>query len=189
MGFEETASWLTEIGEAYGKQAQTAALIEKEREEYLREVEALRPVLAGKTIVLTAINENMDWILRAARDVGMRFLWIGVMNYLRTPMNVSRDLEFLGITEEVTGAGQVLEKLRELKPDLLLSNYASAVAEEGDYLRDAAPTAPISLFGAAIPVLQRWEAMFLEREETGGERLEKGGSWKHDGVLFQKYFA
>ena len=189
VGFEETASWLTEIGEAYGKQAETAALIEKEREEYLREVEALRPVLAGRTIVLTAINENMDWILRAARDVGMRFLWIGVMNYLRTPMNVSRDPEFLGITEEVTGAGQVLSKLRELKPDLLLSNYASAVAQEGDYLRDAAPTAPISLFGAAIPVLQRWEAMFLEREETGGERLEKGGSWKHDGVLFQKYFA
>ena len=189
VGFEETASWLTEIGEAFGKQAETAALIEQERAAYLREVEALRPVLAGKTIVLTAINENMDWILRASRDVGMRFLWIGVMNYLRTPMNVSRDPEFLSITEEVTGAGQVLTKLRELKPDLLLSNYASAVAEEGDYLRDAAPTAPISLFGAAIPVLQRWEAMFLEREETGGERLEKGGSWKHDGVLFQKYFA
>ena len=50
----------------------------------------------------------------------------------------------LAITEEVTGAGQVLEKLRELRPDLLLSNYASAVAEEGNYLRDAAPTAPIA---------------------------------------------
>ena len=189
VGFEETASWLTEIGEAYGKQAETARLIEQEREAYLREVEALKPVLSGKTIVLTAINENLDWILRAAADVGMRFLWIGVMNYLRTPLNVSRDPAMLAITEEVTGAGQVLEKLRELRPDLLLSNYASAVAEEGNYLRDAAPTAPISLFGAALPVLRRWEAMFLEREETGGEGPEKGGSWKHDGVLFQKYFA
>ncbi len=189
VGFEETASWLTEIGEAYGKQAETARLIAAEKEAYLREVESLKPVLQGKTIVLTAINENMDWILRAAKDVGMRFLWIGVMNYLRTPMNVSREAEFLSIAEEVTGAGQVLQKLRELKPDLLLSNYASAVAQEGDYLRDAAPTAPISLFGAAIPVLQRWEAMFLEREETGGDTLEKGGSWKHDGILFQKYFA
>ena len=189
VGFEETASWLTEIGEAYGKQAETARLIAAEKEAYLREAEALKPVLQGKTIVLTAINENMDWILRAAKDVGMRFLWIGVMNYLRTPMNVSREPEFLAIAEEVTGAGQVLEKLRELKPDLLLSNYAHAVAEEGDYLRDGAPTAPISLFGAALPVLQRWAAMFQEREETGGDSPEKGGSWKHDSVLFQKYFA
>ena len=41
---------------------------------------------------------------------------------------------------------------------------------------------------SAMPVLQRWEAMFRERDR-GSVIREKGGAWKHDRELYEKYFA
>ncbi len=187
VGPAATAAWLTELAEFYGCRERAEALIAREMADYRAAVNALRPALEGKTLALTTINDDVDWLIGAARDAGMRLGWIGVMNYLRTPLRVSRDPEVLAVTEEVSSAGRIREKVQALKPDLLLTNYAGGEAAEG-LLTDAVPSSPLALFGSAIPVLERWAALLREREKLG-KRQGKGGAWRDDEALFEKYFA
>ena len=70
----------------------------------------------------------------------------------------------------------------------MLSNYGGGEAADGPWLRDAVPASPLAFFRSALPVLKRWETLFLEKDR-GGTLREKGGAWKHDRVLFEKYFA
>ena len=188
VGLEATAAWAEALGDFFGCRDRAEALIRREREACRAAAEALKPVLAGRTLALTTINEDMDWLLRAAENAGMQVAWVGVMNYLRTPLRVSREPRFLEVTEEVGSAALIRERLAELQPDLVLSNYGGGEAADGPWLRDAVPASPLAFFRSAIPVLQRWETLFLEKDR-GGRTREKGGAWKHDRVLFEKYFA
>ena len=188
VGMEATAAWVRELGDFFGCPERAESLNRQEREAWEKAVAALRPALQGKKLVLTTINDDMDWILNAAKTAGMRVLWVGVMNYLRTPLRVTREAEFLAVTEEVSSARRIREQLESLKPDLVLTNYAGGEAAAGPWLSDTVPSSPLAFFRSAIPVLQRWEAMFLEKER-GSVIREKGGAWKNDSVFFEKYFA
>ena len=188
VGLEATAAWVEALGDFFGCGDKAQALIRQEREAWEEASRALRPVLAGRTLALTTINEDMDWILRAAENAGMKVAWVGVMNYLRTPLRVTREPRLLAVTEEVGSADIIRERLAALGPDLVLSNYGGGEAADGPWLRDAVPASPLAFFRSAVPVLRRWEALFLEKDR-GGMRREKGGAWKHDRVLFEKYFA
>jgi nitrogenase iron protein len=188
VGMEATAAWVRELGNFFGCPERADALIRQEREACEAVFTALRPTLAGKTLALTTINDDMDWILRAAEDAGMRVAWVGVMNYLRTPLRVSRQESVLAVTEEVSSARRIREQLETLQPDLVLTNYAGGEAAAGSWLSDTVPSSPLAFFRSAVPVLQRWETMFREKER-GSVIREKGGAWKHDSVFFEKYFA
>ncbi len=188
VGMEATAAWVAQLGEFFGCPERAEALNRKEREACEEAAAALRPTLAGKTLVLTTINDDMDWILSAARDAGMRLLWVGVMNYLRTPLRLSRDPAVLAVTEEVSSARRIREQLESLQPDLVLTNYAGGEAAAGPWLSDTVPSSPLAFFRSAMPVLQRWETMFREKER-GSVIREKGGAWKNDSVFFEKYFG
>ena len=130
----------------------------------------------------------MDWIIRAAEGAGMKVAWIGVMNYLRTPLRVSKEKHILEVTEEVSSARRIREQLEKLQPDLVLTNYAGGEAARGSWLTDTVPSSPLAFFRSAMPVLQRWETMFREKER-GSVIREKGGAWKNDGIFYEKYFA
>ena len=188
VGMEATAAWITELGDFFGCPEKAEALNRRERESCEEALRALRPALAGKTLVLTTINDDMDWIIRAAEGAGMKVAWIGVMNYLRTPLRVSKEKHILEVTEEVSSARRIREQLEKLQPDLVLTNYAGGEAARGSWLSDTVPSSPLAFFRSAMPVLQRWETMFREKER-GSVIREKGGSWKNDSVLFEKYFA
>ncbi len=188
VGMEATAAWVRELGAFFGCPERAEKLIEGEKASCEEAAAALRPVLAGKTLALTTINDDMDWILRAAENAGMRVAWIGVMNYLRTPLRVTKDPGILAVTEEVSSARRIREQLEALQPDLVLTNYAGGDAAVGPWLSDTVPSSPLAFFRSALPVLQRWETMFREKER-GSVIREKGGSWKNDSVLFEKYFA
>ena len=58
----------------------------------------------------------------------------------------------------------------------------------GPWLSDTVPSSPLAFFRSAMPVLQRWETMFREKER-GSVIREKGGAWKNDGIFYEKYFA
>ena len=118
----------------------------------------------------------------------MRVAWVGVMNYLHTPLRVSRDAATLAVTEEVSSARRIREQLEALQPDLVLTNYAGGEAAVGPWLSDTVPSSPLAFFRSAMPVLQRWETMFREKER-GSVIREKGGAWKNDGIFYEKYFA
>ncbi len=188
VGMEATAAWVRELGDFFGCPERADALIRQEREACEAAAAALRPTLAGKTLALTTINDDVDWILRAAEDAGMRVAWVGVMNYLRTPLRVSKQENVLAVTEEVSSARRIREQLEKLQPDLVLTNYAGGEAAAGPWLSDTVPSSPLAFFRSAVPVLQRWETMFREKER-GSVIREKGGAWKNDSVFFEKYFA
>ncbi len=188
VGMEATAAWITELGDFFGCPEKAEALNRRERESCEEALRALRPALAGKTLVLTTINDDMDWIIRAAEGAGMKVAWIGVMNYLRTPLRVSKEKHILEVTEEVSSARRIREQLEKLQPDLVLTNYAGGEAARGSWLTDTVPSSPLAFFHSAMPVLQRWETMFREKER-GSVIREKGGAWKNDGIFYEKYFA
>ena len=188
VGMEATAAWITELGDFFGCPEKAEALNRRERESCEEALRALRPALAGKTLVLTTINDDMDWIIRAAEGAGMKVAWIGVMNYLRTPLRVSKEKHILEVTEEVSSARRIREQLEKLQPDLVLTNYAGGEAARGSWLSDTVPSSPLAFFRSAMPVLQRWETMFREKER-GSVIREKGGAWKNDGIFYEKYFA
>ena len=188
VGMEATAAWITELGDFFGCPEKAEALNRRERESCEEALRALRPALAGKTLVLTTINDDMDWIIRAAEGAGMKVAWVGVMNYLRTPLRVSKEKHILEVTEEVSSARRIREQLEKLQPDLVLTNYAGGEAARGSWLSDTVPSSPLAFFRSAMPVLQRWETMFREKER-GSVIREKGGAWKNDSVFFEKYFA
>ena len=188
VGMEATAAWITELGDFFGCPEKAEALNRRERESCEEALRALRPALAGKTLVLTTINDDMDWIIRAAEGAGMKVAWVGVMNYLRTPLRVSKEKHILEVTEEVSSARRIREQLEKLQPDLVLTNYAGGEAARGSWLSDTVPSSPLAFFRSAMPVLQRWETMFREKER-GSVIREKGGAWKNDGIFYEKYFA
>ena len=179
IGFRATRDFLLELGDFFDCREEAEALIAREEADYRREIEVLRPLLRGKRVLMTTINANQDWLLDAAEDCGMEFVWIGVLNYLRRELHVTDRKERFSAIEEITGARQVEEKIRELKPDLVLGNFTAGKGE-GDYLTDTLPmTQPIG-FGSGLTVLRRWAQ--LNKNESEGE-------WKNDERWFQEYYA
>ena len=102
-----------------------------------------------------------------------------MLNYLRQEVKITDRPERRSVAEEITDFPAVLERLREKKPDIVLSNYTASVPE-GDYIVDNMPmTQPVG-FRSGLEILKRW-ALLLERRREG--------EWSHDRALFEKYFA
>ena len=179
IGFRATRNFLLELGDFFGCREEAEALISREEADYRREIESLRPLLQGKRILMTTINANLDWLLDAAEDCGMEFVWIGVLNYLHRDLRITDRQERNAVIREITGGDIVEQRIRELKPDMVLGNY-TARAAGGEYIADTLPmTQPIG-FGSGLTVLRRWAQL---------NKNEREGEWEHDRVWFEQYFA
>lgn len=183
VGYAATARWLRKLGEYFDCSEAAEQTIAREEIIYRQEIRRLRPVLQGKRILMTTINANLDWLMETAHAVGMKFIWIGVLNYLRQDLHITNHPEYCDeITEEFDWNG-IQEKINELKPDIVLSNYTS-VAQEGDYLVESMPMVPVTGFQSALHIFRRWEKLFARHTSTHKEE-----QWKNDQALFKKYFA
>ena len=178
VGFRETSLFLERIGDLFGCREKAEPVIREERLRYEAEIAGLRPHLEGKRILMTTINANMDWLMDAAEDAGMEFVWVGVLNYLGTELCVSSRPDRCPV-EEITGRTSVEARAEELAPDILLSNYTSSVSA-GDAVTDAIPMGRQVGFRSGIPVLRRWARLLEERRE---------GEWVRDRALFEKYYG
>ena len=179
VGFENTCDWVRRIGAFFDRQEAAQQIIEEERVRYLREIGELKKDLEGKTVLLTTINAGLDWLLEAAGRAGMRFVWIGVLNYLHQELCVTKSEEYRALIDDEYDWQKVRDKIRQLRPDLVLSNYTS-VMEDGDYVQDAIPMMPEAGFQSALPVLRRWAKQFVSGKE---------GAWKNDRSYFDGYFS
>jgi len=130
-------------------------------------------------VVMTTINANLDWLLDAAEDVGLEFVWIGVLNYLRQEVKITDNPGRKTVIEEIADFPAVAQKIRDCKPDIVLSNYTSAV-EAKDYIVDNLPMGQLVGFRSGLEVMDRWARLLQTRRE---------GEWMHDRALFEKYFA
>lgn len=178
VGFQETKRFLERIGSFFGCGEKAAPALRAEQERFDAEIAALKPYLAGKKILMSTINANMDWLLETASAAGMEFVWIGVLNYLHTELSVTEHPDQYPV-EEIADWPAVMEKIRQTSPDLVLSNYTSAVPA-GDYIVDNMPMSMFMGFRAGIPMLRRW-ALLTKNEREGG--------WVRDKALFEKYFG
>jgi nitrogenase subunit NifH/nitrogenase molybdenum-iron protein alpha/beta subunit len=179
IGFRATRDFLLALGDFFGCRSEAEALIAREEADYRREIEALRPLLQGKRVLMTTINANLDWLLDAAEDCGMEFVWIGVLNYLHRELRVTDRAERFSRIQEIAGGDTVERRIRELRPDMVLGNYTARLTE-GDYLTDTLPmTQPIG-FGSGLAVLRRWAQLNKNTRE---------GEWQNDEAWFQTYFA
>ena len=179
VGFRATRDFLLELGDFFNCRAAAETLVRREAEAYRREIDELRPILQGKRVLMTTINANLDWLLDAAEDCGMEFVWIGVLNYLHRELHITDRPSRFSAIEEITGARQVEQKIRDLRPDLVLGNFTASKGE-GDYLTDTLPmTQPIG-FGSGLAVLHRWAQL---------NKHEREGEWKNDERWFEEYYA
>ncbi len=180
-GFEDTADFLRQIGDFFGCREKAEEIIREKKAAYDARIEALKPVFSGKKMLLTTINANIDWLLGAAHAAGMKIVWVGVLNYLRTALCVTNHPEYCEEIDEEFTPGLVFDKIRDLQPDLVITNYTTE-PEQGAYIQESLPMAPEAGFNTALSVLERWKTRFENREV-------KEGDWKNDRELFEKYFA
>ena len=179
VGFEETRRFLEGLGDFFGCRDKVSEIIRAEKEHFEERTAAIRPVLEGKKILMTTISTSMEWLVSLVRAAGMKFVWIGVLDYLHQGIKITKDEEVLSVTEETFDLLQAEKKVRELKPDIVVSNYTSALGT-GDYILDNMPMTQMVGFGAGLEVLERWAGQLKSREE---------GEWVYDRRLYQKYYA
>ena len=178
VGFQETRRFIKDMAEFFECPEKADPVIREEQERYEREIGELRPLLKGRRILMTTINENMDWLTDTVADAGMEFVWIGVLNYLGTELCVTSDAGRYPV-EEIGDRQRVKDKIAELKPDIVLSNYT--FSDPGaEAVTDTIPMGRRVGFRAGIPVLQRWARLLNERRE---------GEWILDRKLFEKHFC
>lgn len=178
IGFEATARWLRKLGAFFDCAEQAESLITGQRELYQREIERWKPVFQGKRVFMTTINTNMDWLLDTADAAGLRFVSIGVLNYLHQPVKITDHPEKYPIDEDFDWSrSQTL--IRELHPDIVLSNYVTRTDAE-DCLVDSMPMSPMVGFHSGIEVIARWGRLM---------QTKRKGEWMDDRSLFEKYYA
>ncbi len=179
VGYRATAEFLQRIAAFFGRPEAAQKVIERQKALYDAEADRLRPFLQGKRVIMTTINANLDWLLDAAEDVGLEFVWIGVLNYLRQEVKISDHPERQAMVEEIGAFPAIRERIGEFRPDIVLSNYTAA-ADEGDYIVDNLPMGQLAGFRSGLEIMDRWARLLQTRRE---------GEWMRDRALFEKYFA
>ena len=179
IGFNETRRFLEAVGSHFGCEDKVAPIVADEQERFESELTALRPQLAGKRVVITTINVNLDWLLDAVSSAGMEVAWIGVLNYLHRDLGITALPDKYPFIEPIVSFSEATARIEELKPDIVVSNFAFAVPP-GDYIIDNMPMVQQVGFHSGIETLNRWVRL---------QQNEKQGIWIHDKELFEKYFA
>lgn len=177
VGHAETEDWLRGVAAFFGRPEAAEAIISEHREQYAREVEALKPLLAGKKLMVITCNHELDWILKTAIDVGIEIVKIGVLNFsqdegFRTRLDVP-----LPVEEKYNSDNREAD-LARYRPDILLTNYASSIADEV-FVADTIPFCPDVGFYSGLIMAERWARLL---------QLNVKGEWKQDERLFKQYY-
>ena len=178
VGLSETEKWLRGIAAFFGRPEAAAAIISEHRERYEREVEALKPILTGKKLMILTYNHELDWILETAIDVGVEVVKIGILNFSQDEGFRTKLVMPLPV-EENYDRGNRESDLERYKPDILLTNYASSIADEV-VVADTIPMCPDIGFYTGIKMARRWARLL---------QLNLKGEWRQDERLFKQYYA
>lgn len=178
VGFNNTAKWLRLLGKRIGKTVEAEEIIKREEEVYRRKISKLRPVLEGKKVLVLTYNHELDWILQTAMDAGMEIVKIGILSFsqdegFRTELDLKCPVEIDYDKEKRS------EDVEKYKPDVLLTNYASSIADKVK-ISDIIPMCPNVGFESGIKTVERWAQLM---------RLNRKGDWTGDAEVFNKYYS
>ncbi len=168
-GFNETARWVRELGGLYGKEKDAEVLIETEKVLYEQEMNHLRPILEGRTVLISAFSLNLDWIIDTILDAGMKVEKIGLAVSPEAVDFNSRYAHSIPVEFEYTSARRV-EDIEELRPDLVLSNYPPVISAHPTH-HDAIPFSQDAGFHTGLLMAQKWSRI-LRLPVVEGWKLE-----------------
>ena len=179
IGFKETSDWLLALGKRFDASDEAKSIISENEIIYQNRIKSVRPKLEGKKLMIITYNHELDWILNAALDCGMKIVKICVLNF-------SQDEGFRSSLPEIDGI-EVVENydrderssdIKRLKPDIILSNYEPV--SEQSYITDTIPMCPDNGFFTGLEMVERWSRLFSKSKE---------GEWLNDRKLFDKYYS
>ena len=179
IGFKETSDWLLALGKRFDASNEAKSIISENEIIYQNRIKSVRPKLEGKKLMIITYNHELDWILNAALDCGMKIVKICVLNF-------SQDEGFRSSLSEIDGI-EVVENydrderssdIKRLKPDIILSNYEPV--SEQSYITDTIPMCPDNGFFTGLEMVERWSRLFSKSKE---------GEWLNDRKLFDKYYS
>lgn len=180
VGFAETEKWILGIGDYFGERNTALEVIAEHKGIYKREIAKVRKKLEGKTLMIVTYNHDVDWILRAALDCGMKVIKVGILNF-------SQDEGFRSELDEIDDIDVVEKYNRDdlphdielLKPEILLTNYQSAEVR-GKHFTDTIPMCPDVGFYSGLDMVKRWGNLMKNSFE---------GEWQNDKYLLDKYYT
>lgn len=179
IGFKETSDWLLALGKHFDASNEAKSIISENEIIYQNRIKSVRPKLKGKKLMIITYNHELDWILNAALDCGMKIVKICVLNF-------SQDEGFRSSLPEIDGI-EVVENydkderssdIKRLKPDIILSNYEPV--SEQSCITDTIPMCPDNGFFTGLEMVERWSRLFSKSKE---------GEWLNDRKLFDKYYS
>lgn len=179
IGFKETSDWLLALGKHFDASDEAKSIISENEIIYQNSIKSVRAKLEGKKLMIITYNHELDWILNAALDCGMKIVKICVLNF-------SQDEGFRSSLSEIDGI-EVVENydkderssdIKRLKPDIILSNYEPV--SEQSYITDTIPMCPDNGFFTGLEMVERWSRLFSKSKE---------GEWLNDRKLFDKYYS
>lgn len=179
IGFKETSDWLLALGKHFDASDEAKSIISENEIIYQNRIKSVRPKLEGKKLMIITYNHELDWILNAALDCGMKIVKICVLNF-------SQDEGFRSSLPEIDGI-EVVENydkderssdIKRLKPDIILSNYEPV--SDQSYITDTIPMCPDNGFFTGLEMVERWSRLFSKSKE---------GEWLNDRKLFDKYYS
>lgn len=179
IGFKETSDWLLALGKHFDASDEAKSIISENEIIYQNRIKSVRAKLEGKKLMIITYNHELDWILNAALDCGMKIVKICVLNF-------SQDEGFRSSLPEIDGI-EVVENydkderssdIKRLKPDIILSNYEPV--SDQSYITDTIPMCPDNGFFTGLEMVERWSRLFSKSKE---------GEWLNDRKLFDKYYS
>lgn len=179
IGFKETSDWLLALGKHFDASDEAKSIISENEIIYQNRMKLVRPKLEGKKLMIITYNHELDWILNAALDCGMKIVKICVLNF-------SQDEGFRSSLSEIDGIEVVVNydrderssDIKRLKPDIILSNYEPV--SEQSCITDTIPMCPDNGFFTGLEMVERWSRLFSKSKE---------GEWLNDRKLFDKYYS
>lgn len=169
IGFRATEQWLNELAGIFGREAEAAAIITRQRIRYDEAVGALRPHLAGKRLFIVTQSYQIDWVLDLAFDLGMEIAKVGLLSSSWDEDFITRYEGKFPLALSYTRA-QRDEEIRCLAPDLTLTNSMWRNQPE-DMRVDAIPIVPDVGFESGLAVAERWRRLMQLPPKEG---------WRHD---------
>jgi nitrogenase iron protein len=171
VGFRESSIWVKALAARMHSGKNFYSLLRDQEYLYRSGIEKYAPYLSGKRVLLMSYTENIGWILDTVQDLGMEIVKVGVpASFFRRERPDFLSRENFPVERNYTDEMRVRD-VRDLKPDLVLSNYAPSVREDGVHY-DTIPFSPPPGFLSGLELAKRWSMLL---------RLPVVEGWKYDG--------
>jgi len=170
VGFRESSLWVKALTAHLIPGEDPSPLLEEQKEHYRAGIEKYAPQLSGKRVLVVSYTEDIGWVLDTIRDLGMEIVKVGIsVSFFGggSPGFLSSDA--FHVERDYTDEKRARD-VRILMPDLVLSNYAPSVPEDGVHY-DTIPFSPQVGFLSGLELAKRWSTLL---------RLPVTEGWKYD---------